>query len=98
MDGALAFLPLTYTHRFLWDADACSTLEFSLRFMRPIQWTSDQGQGNWFLQEQTTEAGSHGRTFSSGRMWDTEGNLIAVMTQFSILRGNGASAAKEAKL
>lgn len=98
MDGALAFLPLTYTSRFLWDADACSTLEFSLRFMRPIQWTTEDGRPNWFLQEQTTEAGANGRTFSSGRMWDTEGNLIAVMTQFSILRGNEPSAAKQAKL
>lgn len=94
MDGALAFLPLTYTHRFLWDADACSTLEFSLRFIRPIQWTSPENGQNWFLQEQTTEAGANGRTFSTGRMWDTQGHLIAVMTQISILRGNAENAPK----
>jgi hypothetical protein len=33
MDAALSFIPLTYSHRFLWDAEACSSLDFALRFM-----------------------------------------------------------------
>jgi acyl-CoA thioesterase len=98
MDGALAFLPLTFTHRFLLDAAACSSLEFSLRFMTPIKWISSEGKQNWFLQEQCTEAGSNGRTFSTGRMWDTDGNLIAVMTQMGIMRGNEPLDAERAKL
>lgn len=80
MDGALAFLPLTFSHRFLPDAAACSSLELSLRFLRPPKMDA------WLLQEQHTEAGGYGRTFSTGRVWSTDGVEIANMTQVSIMR------------
>ncbi|KAK4700969.1 hypothetical protein P7C70_g5270, partial [Phenoliferia sp. Uapishka_3] len=32
MDGALSFVPLSFSHLFLEDAGACSTLDFALRF------------------------------------------------------------------
>lgn len=32
LDGAIAFIPLTFSHRFLNHAKACSSLDFSLRF------------------------------------------------------------------
>lgn len=92
MDGALAFLPLTFTNRFLNDAQACSTLEFSLRYFNlpddPIA-AEKNGTGvldDWLLQEQSTEVGSQGRTFSTGRCWNTQGKMVAVMTQVGIMR------------
>lgn len=46
LDGALSFIPLSYSHRFLDDADACSSLDFALRLMvdRP-------SIENWLYQE-----------------------------------------------
>lgn len=80
MDGALAFLPLTFTHSFITAAAACSSLELSLRFLRPPRIDA------WLLQEQHTEAGGNGRTFSTGRVWDMDGVEIANMTQVGIMR------------
>lgn len=57
-----------------------SSLEFSLRFMSPPDMTK------WHLSEQVTHAGTAGRTFSTGRLWDESGRLVADMTQMSIMR------------
>ena len=80
MDGGLAFLPLTYTHHSLLDVSACASLDLSLRFLRPPNFNE------WLLQEQTTEAGTNGRVFGNGRVWDRQGRLTAVISQVAIMR------------
>ncbi|QDS68551.1 hypothetical protein FKW77_010918 [Venturia effusa] len=81
MDGALSFLPLSHNHMFLEDAAACSSLDFSLRiFSNKIDLC------NWHLKEMMTSHGGEGRTYSEARAWDTEGKMVACMTQQSILR------------
>jgi len=92
MDGALAFLPLTFSEfsseinadktggQPLNAASACSSLDFSLHIFAPTDFSE------WHLQEQHTESGGGARTFSIGRMWDIDGKEIACMTQSSILR------------
>ncbi|GHJ84207.1 hypothetical protein NliqN6_0609 [Naganishia liquefaciens] len=80
MDSALAFLPLTFTHRFFDAVQAVSTLEFSLRFF------DVPNVNDWVLHEQHTENGGAGRTFSTGRLWNREGKCVASMSQQSIMR------------
>ncbi|CRG89089.1 hypothetical protein PISL3812_06124 [Talaromyces islandicus] len=81
LDGALSFLPLTHNHMFLNDTSACSSLDFAMRVFVPIV-----NLNNWHLRESVTHVGAHGRTFSEARVWDEEGNMVASMTQQSILR------------
>lgn len=81
MDGALSFLPLAHSDLFLDDAGACSSLEFALRFF-----TSDLDFNNWHLKELKTITGGYGRTYSEARLWDRNGNMVANMTQQSILQ------------
>lgn len=100
MDSALAFLPLTFSkscillfavhaltmlhrrtaHRSFAPVSAVSTLEYSLRFFSP------PNPNEWLLHEQHTENGGMARTFSTGRVWDTEGKCVASMSQQSIMR------------
>ena len=81
MDGALSFTPLTHNHMFLDDAAACSTLECAFRIFR-----SGIDFHEWHFRETKTLVGAEGRTFSEGRLWDMQGNLVASMSQQSILR------------
>ncbi|KAF6833314.1 acylthioesterase ii [Colletotrichum plurivorum] len=81
LDGALSFIPLTHSQRFLDDASACSSLDFALRFF-----TADIKLANWHLREIKTVVGGDGRTYTEGRLWDSEGNMVANMTQQSIMR------------
>ncbi|KAI5455975.1 thioesterase-like superfamily-domain-containing protein [Mariannaea sp. PMI_226] len=81
MDGALSFLPLTHNHLWLEDAAACSSLDFALRIFTP-----DVNMESWHIKERTTSRAGYGRTFSEGNLWDDKGNLVASMTQQSILR------------
>ncbi|PSN58964.1 Thioesterase/thiol ester dehydrase-isomerase [Corynespora cassiicola Philippines] len=80
-DGGLSFLPLAHQNMFLDDAGACSSLDFALRIFRP-----GIDLREWHLRERSTIAGGHGRTYSEGRLWDRHNNLVASMTQQSILR------------
>ncbi|KAH7018148.1 thioesterase-like superfamily-domain-containing protein [Microdochium trichocladiopsis] len=82
MDGGLSFLPLTHNHMWMEDTGACSSLDFALRFMVP---DIDLGK-EWHLRERTTISGAKGRTYSEARLWDEKGELVASMTQSSILR------------
>lgn len=50
-DGALAFLPLMFSHKFVTDAAAVSSLDVSLRFHQP-EWDASE----WLLSEQYCEA------------------------------------------
>ena len=81
MDEALSFLPLTHDGRPLYDSAACSSLDFAIRFFTP-----DLDLTRWSLREFETIAARDGRTYSESRMWDAEGNMLASMTQQSIMR------------
>lgn len=81
MDEALSFLPLTLSNRPLYDAGACSSLDFAIRFF-----TSEFDLSQWNFREMNTVAGRGGRTYSEARFWDQEGNMVADMTQQSIMR------------
>jgi acyl-CoA thioesterase II len=81
MDGALSFLPLTHSHRSLADARTCSSLDFALRIM-----SNNVDFNKWHLREMKTIHGGEGRTYTEGRLWDEQGNMVASMTQQSILR------------
>jgi acyl-CoA thioesterase II len=81
LDGSLSFLPLAHNNMFLDDAAACSSLDFSLRFF-----TTDVDPTQWHMREMKTIAAGNGRTFSESRLWDQKGNMVADMSQQSILR------------
>jgi len=81
MDAAISFLPLTLDSIPLSDVGACSTLEFSLRLLTP-----DLDLNQWHLREWRTFAGEAARTFSESALWDSNGKMVASMTQTSILR------------
>ncbi|CAM1501478.1 Fc.00g034620.m01.CDS01 [Cosmosporella sp. VM-42] len=81
MDGALSFLPLTHNHLWFEDTAACSSLDFAFRVF-----TTDVKLDSWHLREKVTSRGGGGRTYSEGRLWDEQGNLVASMSQQSILR------------
>lgn len=83
MDAALAFLPLTHSHRFLDDSSACSSLEFACRFFVTGE---DIDIRKWHLREMKTITGAHGRTYSESQLWTEEGNMVCSMTQQSIMR------------
>ncbi|KAE8374390.1 thioesterase-like superfamily-domain-containing protein [Aspergillus bertholletiae] len=81
MDGLLSFLPLVHNHLFFDDVDACSSLDFALRIYSPCIKLDD-----WHLREVTSSRAGHGRTYSESKLWDEKGNLVACMSQQSILR------------
>ncbi|PWN49804.1 Thioesterase/thiol ester dehydrase-isomerase [Violaceomyces palustris] len=82
LDGALSFLPLTFSNLGLNQASACSSLECSLRFHSP----DFDSETNWAYREQRTISGSDQRTFSESYLFDENDNLIATMSQISVLR------------
>ncbi|KAJ5772952.1 hypothetical protein N7457_007848 [Penicillium paradoxum] len=81
MDGILAFLPLAHNHMFFDDVGACSSLDFALRIFVP-----HPKMDEWHLREIINQRAGHGRTYTEAKLWDDEGNLVASMTQQSILR------------
>ncbi|EGP85564.1 uncharacterized protein MYCGRDRAFT_73661 [Zymoseptoria tritici IPO323] len=88
MDGALSFLPLTHSKMSLFEAGACSSLDFALRIM-----SNEVDMVEWNFKEMKVIHGSDGRTYSEGRLFNKEGKMIAVMTQQSILRPQPAKKA-----
>ena len=81
MDAALSFLPLTFMNMFLDDVGACASLDFALRMF-----TGDLRLQDWLLKERSTSRGGEGRTYSEGRVFDERGQMVASMTQQSIMR------------
>ncbi|KAJ4991958.1 acyl-thioesterase ii [Stagonosporopsis vannaccii] len=79
-DGGLSFCPLSFSHLYLEDSAACSSLDFSLRFFGDID------MEKWQLREISTHAGSGGRTYSECWVWDEQGKAVACMSQQSIMR------------
>jgi acyl-CoA thioesterase II len=81
MDGALSFIPLSHSHMFLQDAGACSSLDFALRIF-----TNKVDMNEWNLKEMKTINGAEGRTYSEAQLWNEKGNMVASMTQQSVMR------------
>jgi acyl-CoA thioesterase II len=91
MDAALSFIPLSFSHMFLDDVAACSTLDFALRVF-----SNKVDLNEWHLKEMKTINGAEGRTFGEAHLWDLKGNLVASMTQQSIMRPHKPKPAKAA--
>jgi acyl-CoA thioesterase II len=81
MDGGLSFIPLIHDHAFLEDAGACSSLDFALRIF-----TDKLDLTQWHVKERKAIAGEGGRTYSEARLFDADGNLVAIESQQSIMR------------
>lgn len=83
MDAAISFIPLTHNHQFLDDSAACSSLDFALRFFKG---GSNLRMQDWHLREVKTIVAAEGRTYSDSQIWDEQGNMVASMSQQSIMR------------
>lgn len=81
LDGALSFTPMAHSGLWFEDVGVASTLDFAMRLFVP-----DVDLSGWHLRERNTLAAAVGRQYSESRMWDQQGNLVASMTQQSILR------------
>ncbi|KAH6633433.1 thioesterase-like superfamily-domain-containing protein [Boeremia exigua] len=79
-DGSLSFCPLSFSHMYLDDSAACSSLDFALRVF------GDVDLNQWCLREVRTHVGGEGRSFSEAWIWDEAGRAVACMSQQSILR------------
>ncbi|KAH3976020.1 hypothetical protein HBI56_099110 [Parastagonospora nodorum] len=83
IDGAIAFLALSFSHLWFEDVAACSSLDFALRFFK----SGDQVDlGAWHLREMKTNVAAEGRAFGESWIWDEQGRAVASMSQQSILR------------
>ncbi|SPO30259.1 uncharacterized protein UTRI_05723 [Ustilago trichophora] len=80
MDGALSFIPLTFSKMSLLDAGAASSLDCAVRFF------SVPDMNEFHLREMQTITGNDCRTYSESFLWDRNQNLIATMTQACVLR------------
>lgn len=86
LDGALSFTAMAHSGLWFEDIGVASTLDFAMRLFIP-----DVNLSHWHLRERNTLAAAAGRQYSESRMWDREGNLVASMTQQSILRPRSES-------
>lgn len=83
IDGAIAFMPLSFSHMWFDDISACSSLDFALRFFK----TGDEVDlEKWHLREMSTKVGSEGRTYGESWIWDEHGKAVACMSQQCIMR------------
>lgn len=89
MDAGLSFNPLTHSHMFLQDAAACSSLDFAVRIF-----VNDFDLNKWHLKDIRTVRGGSGRTYSVSGLFDEDGDLVAEMSQQSILRPHREKKAK----
>lgn len=89
IDGAIAFLPLSFSNRWFEDVAAVSSLDFSLRFFR-----NEVDTRQWHLREMGTRVGGEGRSWGESWVWDEQGRAVACMTQQSILRPKGKGSGK----
>ncbi|TPX16008.1 uncharacterized protein E0L32_000342 [Thyridium curvatum] len=81
MDAAISFVPLTHGNMWFDDAAACSSLDFALRVFAP-----GVDMRRWTLRERGVSRAGMGRSYGEALLWDDKGNLLASMTQQSILR------------
>ncbi|KAJ1018049.1 hypothetical protein NDA16_004918 [Ustilago loliicola] len=80
MDGALSFIPLTFSKLSLADAAAVSSLDTALRFFKV------PNMDEFHLREMQTIGGGDCRTYSEAFLWDRQGGLVACATQACVLR------------
>lgn len=80
-DGALSFTLMAHPGLWFEDVGVASTLDFAMRLFVP-----EVDLSSWHLREKNTLAAAVGRQYSESRMWDRQENLVASMTQQSILR------------
>ncbi|SNX87670.1 uncharacterized protein MEPE_06380 [Melanopsichium pennsylvanicum] len=80
MDGALSFIPLTFSKMSLLDAGAASSLDCAIRFF------AVPDMNLFHLREMQTITGNECRTYSEAFLWDRQQNLVASMTQACVLR------------
>lgn len=81
MDRGLAYIPANHSGYNLSQASACATLDFALRVLtHEIDWR------NWHISERQTFGAGNARALSEGRVFNGGGQLLASMTQNSILR------------
>lgn len=85
MDG-LPFIVVAHNHLHFPDIAASLTIDFALRIFVPVV-----DLNKWHLRERKTLVAGLGRAYSEGRLFDEHGNLVASMTQQSILRAKKAS-------
>ncbi|PLB52238.1 hypothetical protein P170DRAFT_444272 [Aspergillus steynii IBT 23096] len=83
MDKGLAYIPALHHGYHPSEADACASLDFSLRFFE-----HGLNLEEWHYTEQKGFVANHARVYSEGRVWDSKGRLLASMTQQTILRPN----------
>lgn len=83
IDGAIAFVPLSFNHMWFEDISACSSLDFALRFFKAGE---EVDLEKWHLREMSTSVGSEGRTYGESWIWDEHGRAVACMSQQSIMR------------
>jgi acyl-CoA thioesterase II len=83
IDGAIAFLPLSFSHRWFEDVAACSSLDFALRIFKS---GDDIDLGQWHLRELNTKVAGEGRSYGESWIWDENGKAVACMSQQCILR------------
>ncbi|KAF0323846.1 hypothetical protein GQ607_008818 [Colletotrichum asianum] len=81
MDGTCSFVPLTHDHMWFQDVTACSSIDVALRFF-----TKEVNFETWHIVERNAIRAGGNRTFAESRIWDGKGNLIAHMSQQSIMR------------
>lgn len=89
VDGAIAFLPLSFNHLFFDDVSAVSSLDFALRIFQNGKEDAVEGGldvNKWHLREMNTATASEGRSYSESWVWDEQGRAVACMSQQSILR------------
>lgn len=83
MDKGLAYIPALHHGYHPSEANACASLDFSLRFFE-----HELNLNDWHYTEQKSFVANHSRVYSEGRVWDSKGRLLASMTQQTILRPN----------
>lgn len=81
MDAGPSFMPLIHDHKSMWDAGACSSLDFALRIFEP-----DLDITKWHLRERRTITAHAARNYAESQLWDGDGKMVASMTQHTIIR------------
>lgn len=86
MDKGLGYIPALHCGYRPSDARACASLDFSLRLF-----DHELDIQNWHVTEQKSVVANNARAYSEGRVWDSNGRLLACMTQQTTLRPNSAT-------
>lgn len=81
MDRGLAHIPAKHSGYEIFEASACASLDFSLRFF-----THEVNLHDWHIMELKALVAENARAFGEGRVWDDKGRLLASMTQQTLLR------------